>query len=105
MRSLPEATISVDENSVTAACLRMIVFSLLVAGFTTGLPCRQVHAGQADPAEAGRRLFRSSGCYACHITEGIEGQRKFAPPLNGLRAKLADKRSGRTISYVISRYP
>ncbi|MEW6077164.1 MAG: hypothetical protein AB1724_05105 [Thermodesulfobacteriota bacterium] len=61
-----------------AACLRCHESTYRLAG--------------AERLEDARALLDKHGCYACHYSEGVDYQKKFAPPLNGLRKKLADRR-------------
>jgi len=40
-------------------------------------------------AEAGQKLFRQSGCFACHASPGAPEAEKFGPDLDGVRDKKA----------------
>lgn len=56
------------------------------------LRCHEVTHGVrgAETISHGTDAFMAKGCYGCHDVKTISYRPKFAPPLNALRAKLAD---------------
>jgi len=54
--------------------------------------CHEVTHGLrgAELVTQGTDLFMEKGCYGCHDVKGVGYLPKFAPPLGGLRSKLAD---------------
>ena len=49
-----------------------------------------------DPVAAGREIFQSAGCNACHTLGDAEAQATVGPELNQLAAVAADREPGKT---------